>query len=398
MPITRRSLASLVAGAATTLAAPHVRAQGAGTVKVGVYAPFSGGYATYGRQFRQAIELYQAQNGPRAGSTAVEVVYRDESAADPQRSRTVAQELVVRERVDFLAGVQFTPNALGIAPVATEAKKPFIIFNAATSVITRRSPYIARTSFTISQVTLPVAQWAARNGVREALIAVSDYAPGHDARDAFRQAFTAAGGTIKDVTLIPLNVVDFAPYIQAILDQHPGAVYVFMPAGVASVGFMKAFADLGAHRAGIKLLGTGETDEVDLPAIGESALGVITGYHYSLSLDTPRNRDFVAAYRRQHGADAIPNFLSVAAYDGLHAIYEVVRRLGGQIDGDRAMEILKGMQIDSPRGPVIIDAAERDIVQDVYIRRVERQGSLLVNLAFDKFEQVHDPWKAQNPA
>jgi branched-chain amino acid transport system substrate-binding protein len=169
-----------------------------------------------------------------------------------------------------------------------------------------------------------------------------------------------------------------------------------MPAGVASVGFMKAFADLGAHRAGIKLLGTGETDEVDLPAIGDSALGVITGYHYSLSLDSARNRDFVAAYRRQHGPDAIPNFLSVAAYDGMHAIYEVVRRLGGPIDGDRVMEVLKGMQIDSPRGSITIDAAERDIVQDVYIRRVERRDAMLVNVAFDKFEQVRDPWKDQN--
>jgi branched-chain amino acid transport system substrate-binding protein len=393
MRITRRSF---VAGSAAALAAPSVRAQAA-AVKVGVYAPFSGGYATYGRQFRQAIELYQAQN-PRAGNVAVEIIYRDESAADPQRSRQIAQELVVRDRVDMIAGVQFTPNALGVAPVVTEAKKPFIIFNAATSVITRRSPYIARTSFTIAQVTLPVAQWAARNGISEALIAVSDYAPGHDARDAFRQAFTAAGGTIKDTTLIPLSAVDFAPYVQTILDKRPGAVYVFMPAGVASIGFMKAFADLGGHRAGIKLLGTGETDEVDLPAIGDSALGVITAYHYSLSLDTPKNRDFVAAYRRQHGADAVPNFLSVAAYDGMHAIYEVARRLEGRIDGDRAMEILKGMQIDSPRGSIAIDAAERDIVQDVYIRRVERQGNMLVNVPFDRFAQVRDPWKAQNPA
>ena len=393
MKLTRRSFVA-TAGAAT-LAAPHVRAQGAGSVKVGVIAPFSGGFATWGRQFRQAIELHAAQN-PRAGNTSVEVIYRDETGADPARARQLAQELVVRDRVDFLAGAVFSPSALGIAPVTAEAKKPFLIFNAATSVITRRSPYIARMSFTLWQVTVPAAQWAFRNGVREALIVVSDYAPGHDARDAFRQAFTAAGGTIKDVSLIPLNVVDFAPHVQAILDKRPGAVYVFMPAGPTSIGFMKAFADLGGHRQGIKLIGTGETDEVELPAIGDSALGVITAYHYSLSLDTPKNRDFVAAYRRQHGADAIPNFASVAAYDGMHVIHEVTRRLEGRIDGDQAMEIIKGLRIDSPRGPITIDAGERDVVQDVYIRRVERQGGALVNVAFDKFEQVRDPWKDQN--
>lgn len=393
MTLSRRSFVG--AAAAATLAAPHVRAQGAGTVKVGVIAPFSGGFATWGRQFRQAIELHAAQN-PRAGSTAVELIYRDETGADPARARQLAQELVVRDRVDFLAGAVFSPSALGIAPVSAEAKKPFIIFNAATSVITRRSPYIARTSFTLWQVTVPAAQWAARNNIREALIAVSDYAPGHDARDAFRQAFTAAGGTIKDITMIPLNVVDFAPHVQGILDKRPGAVYVFMPAGPTSIGFMKAFADLGGHRMGIKLIGTGDTDEVELPAIGDSALGVITAYHYGLSLDTPRNRDFVAAYRRHNGAESIPNFASVAAYDGMHVIHEVTRRLAGRIDGDQAMEIIKGMRIDSPRGAITIDAAERDVIQDVYIRRVERQGNALVNVAFDKFEQVRDPWKDQN--
>lgn len=388
----------LLTAAGAVLAAPHVRAQTANTVRVGVVAPFSGGFATWGTQFRQAIELHAAQNNSRAGATQIEIIYRDDGGPNPERARQMSQELLVRNRVDFLAGSVFTPNALAMAPLATEAKKPLIIMNAATSVITRRSPYVARTSFTLWQVTVPTAQWAFRDGVREALIAISDYAPGHDARDAFRHAFTQAGGTIKDTIAIPLNVVDFAPYVQRILDARPGAVYVFMPAGPTSIGFMKAFADLGLHRAGIRLLGTGDTDEVELPAIGDSALGVITGYHYSMSLDSPRNREFVAAYQRQHGADSIPNFASVAAYDGMHIIYEVTRRLEGRIDGDRAMEIIKGMRIDSPRGSITIDAAERDIVQDVHIRRVERQGNRLVNVAFDRFEQVRDPWKDLNRA
>ncbi len=397
MTVSRRTMLGGLAAGAATLAAPHVRAQGT-AIKIGLIATFSGGFASWGRQFRQGIDLYMAEKGPRVGAAQVEVVYRDETGADPPRARQLAQELVVREGVHFLAGGVFTPSAFGIAPVATEAKKPFIVFNAATAVVTRRSPYIARTSLSLWQTAVPAGQWAAANGIREVFIVVSDYAPGHDARDGFRQGFTAAGGTIQDTLQIPLNVVDFAPYVQRVLDRRPGAVFVFMPVGPTSIGFMRAFAELGGHRAGIRMIATNETDEVELQAIGDSAIGVVSAFHYSLSLDSPRNRDFVAAYRRMHGADSIPNFASVAAYDGMHVIYETARRLEGRIDGDRAMEAIKGMQIDSPRGPITIDPAERDVIQDIYIRRVERRGTELVNVAFDRVPQVRDPWKAQNPA
>jgi branched-chain amino acid transport system substrate-binding protein len=397
MTVSRRTLLSGIAGGAATLAAPQVRAQ-AGPLKVGVIATTSGGFASWGRQFKQAIDLYMAEKGPRAGGRQVEIIYRDETGADPPRARQLAQELVTRENVDFLAGGTFTPSAFGIAPVATEAKKPFIVLNAAAAVVTRRSPYIARTSLSLWQTAVPAAQWAYASGIREVFICVSDYAPGHDARDGFRQGFTAAGGTIQDTLAVPLNVVDFAPYVQRMLDRRPGAVFVFMPSGPSSIGFMRAFADLGGHRAGIKLIATNETDEVELQAIGDSAIGVVSAFHYSLSLDSPRNREFVAAYRRMHGAESIPNFASVAAYDGMHMIYQVAERLGGQIDGDRAIEAIKGMQIDSPRGSITIDPAERDVIQDIYIRRVERRGNELVNVAFERIAQVRDPWKQQNPA
>jgi branched-chain amino acid transport system substrate-binding protein len=397
MTVSRRAILGGLAGGAATLATPAVRAQQA-AIKVGVIATTSGGFATWGRQFKQGIDLYMAEKGPRAGGRPVEILYRDETGADPPRARQLAQELVTRENVDFLAGGTFTPSAFGIAPVATEAKKPFIVLNAAAAVVTRRSPYIVRTSLSLWQTAVPAAQWAYANGIREVYICVSDYAPGHDARDGFTQGFTAAGGTIQDTLAVPLNVVDFAPYVQRMLDRRPGAVFVFMPSGPTSVGFMRAFADLGGHRNGVKLIATNETDEVELQAIGDSAIGVVSVFNYSLSLDSDRNRAFVAAYRRLHGAESIPNFASVAAYDGMHLVYQAAERLGGQIDGDRALEVMKGMQIDSPRGPITIDPVERDVIQDIYIRRVERRDNLLVNVAFDRIPQVRDPWKAQNPA
>ena len=367
-------------------------------VKVGLIGTYSGPFASWGPQFQQGAELYLAEHGASVNGVRIELLVRDDGGPNPDRAKQLAQELVVRDRVQFLAGVVFTPNALAIAPLATEAKVPFVIFNAATAMITRRSPYIVRTSFTLWQVTKPVSEWAVKNGIKEAFVAVSDYAPGHDARDAFKKSFGDAGGQVTGEILIPLATTDFAPFVQRIKDAKPGAVYVFMPAGASSIGFMKAFQALGLREAGIRLLATGDTDEVELPAIGDSALGTITAYHYSPYIDSPRNKAWVEAYRKKFGPDAIPNFASVAAYDAMHIIHEVTRRLEGRIDGDQAMEIIKGMRIDSPRGPITIDAAERDVVQDVYIRRVERQGAALVNVAFDKFEQVRDPWKAQNPA
>ena len=365
-------------------------------VKVGLIGTYSGPFASWGPQFQQGAELYLAEHGAVVGNAKIELLVRDDGGPNPDRAKQLAQELVVRDKVQFLAGVVFTPNALAIAPLATEAKVPFVIFNAATAMITRRSPYIVRTSFTLWQVTKPAAEWAIKNGIKEAFVAVSDYAPGHDARDAFKKSFADAGGQVTGELLIPLATTDFAPFVQRIKDAKPGAVYVFMPAGASSIGFMKAFQAVGLREAGIKLLATGDTDEVELPAIGDSALGTITAYHYSPYIDTPKNQAWVAAYRQKFGADAIPNFASVAAYDGMRLIHEAVKRHGAKVTGDQALAVMKGMQIDSPRGPMTIDPEERDVIQSVYIRRVERVGDKLGNLTIDRYPDQKDPWKILN--
>ena len=366
------------------------------SVKVGVVAPFSGPFAVYGQQFQRGAELYLEEIGGRAGGTRIEMIYRDE-AAGPEKVKQVTQELIVRDGAQILGGYVFTPSALAVAPLVTQAKVPTVIFNAATGVITRRSPYFARVSHTQWAGAYTVAQWAAKNGIKSAYVAVSDYAPGHDARDAFKHAFTQGGGRIAGEMNIPLQTTDFGPYLQKIRDSKPEAVYVFMPVGPPSVSFVKTFAAFGLPQAGVKLLGTGETDELDLPAIGQEALGMITSYHYSPYLDLPENKRFVAAYTRKHGAAATPNFASVAGYVGMKAIADVVAKLGTKIDGAQAMNFLKGWTFDSPKGPILIDPLERDIVQNQYIRRVERVGTGLGNLTIETFPAVKDPWKVLNP-
>jgi len=366
-------------------------------VKVGLIGTYSGGFASWGPQFQRGAELYMQEHGERVGGARIALLTRDDGGPNPEVAKQLAQELLVREKVAFLAGMTFTPTAMAIAPLATEARTPLLVWNAAASVITRRSPYIVRTSTTLWQLTAPIADWAAKHGIKDVYVAVSDYAPGHDARDAFKRSFTGAGGTVAGELLIPLQTTDFAPYLQRIKDARPGAVYVFMPAGPSSIGFVRTFAALGLGAAGIKLLGTGETDELDLPTIGDAALGTMTAYYYSPCLDTPRNRAWVASYHQKFGADAIPNFASVAAYDGMHLVYEVVRKLGPRFDGDQAIAVIKGMTIDdSPRGPLTIDPVERDAIQTVYIRRVERVGDRLCNVAIDRYADQKDLWKELN--
>jgi branched-chain amino acid transport system substrate-binding protein len=365
-------------------------------VKVGIVAPFSGPFAVYGQQFQRGVDLYLEEIQSRAGNTRIEVIYRDESGG-PERVRQVSQELIVRDGAQILGGYVFTPSALAIAPLVTQAKTPTVIFNAATGMITRRSPYFARVSHTQWAGAGTIAEWAAKNGVKEAYVAVSDYAPGHDARDGFKQIFTKLGGKIVGEVNIPLATTDFGPFMQRIRDAKPGAVYVFMPVGPPSVSFVKTFAAFGMAKDGVRLLGTGETDELDLAAIGEQALGMITSYHYSPYLDNPENARYVAAFRKKYGANAMPNFASTAAYDGMRAIADVIAKLGAKIDGDKAMDALKGWRAASPRGPIQIDPVERDIVQTQYIRRVQKVGDAMGNIAFDKFDAVKDPWKLLNP-
>ncbi len=387
MITTRKVLAALAAA----LAIPAAAAE---PVKVGVVAPFSGGAADFGRQMEGGIKAYFKLHGDTFAGRKIEILVRDTTGPNPEIAKRLVQELVTRDKVDFLAGFGFTPEALAAAPVATEAKTPMIVMNAASSVVTTRSPYIVRFSMTLPQVSAPMAAWAAKNGIRKVYTLVTDYAPGIDSETAFKAAFTAAGGEVVDSVRVPLRNPEFAPYVQRIKDAKPEAVFMFVPAGEQSVAFMKAFEERGLAKAGIKLIATGDlTDDNVLNAMGEPTLGVITSHHYSAAHDSPENKAFLKAWAEVNKDLKRPNFMGVGGYDGMAAMAEVVKKLGNNLDADKAMELLKNMKLTSPRGPIAIDPATRDIVQTVYVRRVEKRGDEYWNVEFDKYPDVKDPGK-----
>jgi branched-chain amino acid transport system substrate-binding protein len=382
----------MVLAALAVALAPWASAQE--PVKVGVVAPFSGVAGDYGKQMEGGMKAFFKLHGDTFAGRKIQLLIRDTGGPNPEVAKRLAQELVTRDKVDFLAGFGFTPEAMAAAPVATEAKKPMIVMNAASSVVTTRSPYIARFSMSLPQVSAPMASWAARNGIRKVYTLVADYAPGIDSEAAFKKAFEAAGGQVVDSVRVPLRNPDFAPFVQKIKDTKPEAVFMFVPAGEQSIAFMKAFEERGLGKDGIKVIATGDlTDDDVLNTMGDPVLGVITSHHYSAAHDSPENKAFVQAFRDVNKDLKRPNFMAVGGYDGMAAIAEVVKKLGNDIDGDKAMEILKGLKLTSPRGPISIDPATRDIVQTVYIRRVEKRGNEYWNVEFDKFADVKDPAK-----
>jgi branched-chain amino acid transport system substrate-binding protein len=363
------------------------------TIKIGLISEFSGPFADYGKQMENGIKAYMAQNGDTVAGKKIEVITRDTTGPAPDVAKRLAQELVTRDKVDFLVGFGLTPNALAVTAVATQAKKPMIIMNAAASVITTKSPYAVRVSQTIAQLSLPMAQWAAKNGIKKVYTFVADYAPGIDAEESFKKAFTAAGGEVVDSARVPLSNPDFGPFIQRIKDAKPDAVFLFLPAGEQGIGFMKGFTERGLAQANIKVIATGDlTDDSVLDSMGDATLGIITAGHYSIKHDSPQNAAFLKAYASVAG-DKRPNFMAVGAYDGMAAIYDVLKKDNGDPDGDKAMEVLKGWKHDSPRGPIMIDPETRDIVQNVYIRRVTKENGHLYNVEFDTFPMVKDPGK-----
>ncbi|MFT3718602.1 ABC transporter substrate-binding protein [Pseudorhodoferax sp.] len=387
MPLNKRRL---LAAAALAGIAPMARA--APALRIGLIASYTGVYADYGRQFDAGVALYLAGQGGRIAGRPVEIVRRDTGGPAPDAARRLAQELAVRERVDLLAGLDFSPNAYAVAPVATQARLPTLVMNASSSGITASSPYLARVSFTVQQVSAPMARWMLGNGQREAYLVVADYAPGADALAAFRQAFEAGGGRIAGELRTPLQNLDFAAYVQRIRDARPQAVFFFFPSGVMPTAFLKAWRERGMAQAGIGLYATGEaTDDSYLDATGDLALGLVTSHHYSYAHPSAMNRRFVQAFEARFGNTLRPSYFAVAAYDALAAIDLALRRTGGDAGGERFMEALKGLAFESPRGPIEIDAATRDIVQTVYIRRTERVDGRLVNVEFDRFERVKDP-------
>jgi len=363
-------------------------------VKIGVIAEFSGPFADYGGQILAGMKTYLKLNGDVFGGRKVELIAKDTTGPSPDIAKRLAQELVTRDNVDILAGFGLTPNALAVAPISAEAKKPMVIMNAATSVITTRSPYIVRVSHTLPQDTQPMAQWAAKNGIKRVFTLVSDFGPGIDAETTFVKSFKAAGGEIVDSVRTPLQNPDFAPFLQRIKDTKPEAVFVFLPPGSQTIAFIKGYDERGLRPAGIKLIGTGDlTDDGVLQAMGEPTLGLITSFHYSAAHDSPENKAFIKAYIEANGTRLRPNFMACAGYDGMAAIAEALKKTGGSVEVEKFVAALRGMRLMSPRGPIMIDPETRDIVQTVYIRRVEKVGGLLYNIEFDKYPDVKDPGK-----
>jgi len=365
------------------------------SIKIGLIAPFSGAFADSGRQIEGGIKAYLKLHGDTVAGKKIEILVRDTTGPVPDVAKRLAQELVVHDKVAFLVGFGLTPEALAVAPVATEGKVPMIIMNAATSIIPTKSPYIVRVSLTVAQEAAPMGEWAAKNGIHKAATLVADYGPGIDAEAAFTRSFTAGGGAIVEAARVPLKNPEFSSFVQRIKDARPEAVFVFVPAGEQSIAVMKSLHERGLADAGIKIIATGDVvPEHVLQTIGDSALGVITTSHYSLAHDSPENAAFIKAYEDANGKDGgPPNFMSVGGYDGMAAIYEVVGKLGGTMDPDRAMAVLSHFAITSPRGPISIDPATRDIVQTIYVRRVERVNGELRNVEFAQFAAVKDPGK-----
>jgi branched-chain amino acid transport system substrate-binding protein len=386
-----RFVRAALAAAAILAGVPAIAQE---TVRIGVVAEFSGPFADYGQQIVGGMKTYLKQNGEVFGGRKIELIIRDTTGAAPDIAKRLAQELVTRDNVDILAGFGLTPNALAVAPVSAEAKKPMVIMNAATSVITTRSPYIVRVSHTLPQDTQPMALWAAKNGIRRVFTLVSDFGPGIDAEGAFIKAFKAAGGEVVDSVRTPLANVDFAPFLQRIKDSKPEAVFVFLPPGNQTIAFIKGYEERGLKQAGIKLIATGDlTDDGVLQAMGEPTLGLITSFHYSAAHDSPENKTFLKAYVETNGTKLRPNFMACAGYDGMAAIAEALKKTGGSVDPEKFVAALKGMRLTSPRGTITIDPETRDIVQTVYIRRVERVSGLLYNIEFDQYPDVKDPGK-----
>ncbi len=363
------------------------------TVKIGAILPMSGPFASYGRQIDNGMKLYMKQHGDVVAGKKIEVLVRDDTGPAPEITKRQAQELIVKDKVNLLAGFGLTPNGLAVAPLITEAKMPAVIMNAATSIITAKSPYFVRVSMTLPQVTAPMATWALQNGIKKVYVLVSDYGPGYDAEGQFKKTFTAGGGEIVGDVRVPLKSPDFSAYLQRIKDTNPQAVFLFLPAGEQGVAFMKGFHERGLDKAGIKLIATGDiSDDSVIDSEGDAALGLITSHHYSDAHKSPLNAAFLKGYA-EIDPQMRPNFMAVAGYDGMALIYAALKKTGGSTDGDKFMAAVKGMKWESPRGPVMIDPATRDIVQNIYIRRVEKIKGHYYNVEFDTFKAVKDPGK-----
>ena len=386
-----RLAAGLVGLALSIVATTAAHAQG--TVKIGLILPYSGQFADTATQMDNGIKLYMKKYGDTVAGKKIEIIRKDIGGPSPDVAKRLAQELVVRDGVDILAGFVLTPNALAASDVSDQAKKFMVIMNAATSIITTKSPYSVRTSVTLPQVTETFGAWVYKNGVRKVYTMVSDYGPGHDAEGGFHRAFKAAGGEIIGSVRMPVANPDFSAFVQRAKDLNPESIFIFVPGGAQPAALGKALAERGIDAKKIKVLGTGEvTDLTAIPNMGDAALDIITAWHYDYNHDSALNKAFVRDFAADNKVN--PNFFAIGGYDGMHLIYEALKKTGGKTDGESLVNAAKGMAWESPRGPVSIDPETRDIIQTIYLRRVEKVGGNLVNVEFDKVENVKDPVKA----
>lgn len=384
----KRTVGFVCAIALAGLAAMPARAD---VIKVGVVGTMSGPYALFGANFKWGIDAWVAEHGNKVGDHEIEFVYRDEESPNPAKSKALAQELIVKEKVQYLAGFYFTPDAMAAAPLLEEAKTPMVVMNAATSAIVEKSPYIVRTSFTMFQNTVPAAKVAKARGAKKVAIAVSDYGPGVDAETAFKKTFEADGGTIVEAIRMPLSTTDFSPIMQRIKDSGADMIFTFLPAGPPTLGFVKAYIDNGLKASGVKLISTGDVvTEPDLPNIGDNGLGILSTYHYSVSHDSAENKAFLADLVKVGAKPEDITMAAVAAYDGARLIYQMIDATNGQRDPEKAIASVKGMAWVSPRGPVSIDADTRHITQNIYLREVTKQDGKYLNKEEQTFANQPD--------
>ncbi|MDN8617681.1 ABC transporter substrate-binding protein [Variovorax ginsengisoli] len=389
----RRHLVQAASLTAIALALPLAAQAQDNTFKIGLILPMTGQQASTGRQVEAAAKLYMAQHGDTVAGKKVQLIVKDDTGL-PDVAKRLAQELVVNDKVNVLAGFGLTPIALAVAPIATQSKTPAITMAAATSAITQASPYMLRSSFTLPQAAVAMGDWAPKNGIKSVVTLVADYGPGNDAEKFFAERFELNGGKVIEKLRVPLRNPDFAPFLQKVRDAKPDALFVFVPSG-AGAAVMKQFLERGMDKAGIKMIGTGDvTDDDQLNDMGDGALGVVTSHHYSTAHPSAMNKKFVADFEAAN-KNMRPNFMAVGGYDGMRIIYEALKTTKGQGGGDALLAAMKGQVFESPRGPVLIDAQTRDITQDIYLRKVEKKDGQLWNIEFDVIKAVKDPGKSK---
>ena len=390
----RKTLLALTAATATLMAGTALAAD---TVKIGLIMAYSGPFADTANQMQRGIDLYIAQHGDEVAGKKIELIKKDTGGPNPDVAKRLAQELVVRDGVDILAGFTLTPEALGAADVADQAKKMLVVMNAATSVITEKSPFVVRTSLTIPQLNYPFGKWAYdKAGIKSVYTLVADYGPGHDAEKAFAKGLEEAGGKIVGADQSPVANPDFSAFVQRIKDAQPEAVYVFIPGGAQPPALGKALAERGLTPPETKILAQGElTLPEAIESMGATADGIITTFHYTMERDDPINNEFVKAFRDANDGRS-PDIFSVGGYDGMHLIYEALKKTDGDADGAKLVDAAKGMAWDSPRGPISIDPETRDIVQTVWIRQVEDVDGKPQNVIIDSLPDMKDPLHGAN--